>query len=110
MDRGSHFEERCPKAFVVKTIKDLAVVYEVKIQFFVPPLYGYFHYPSHICNVVSGAAEFTKTSLILRNLCVHKLLQSFVDDFVEDFTRLGNQRDGPIIFTFFEISFFGMVI
>ena len=69
------------------TVKGFGIVNKAEIDVFLE-LSCFFHDPADVDNLISGSFAFSKTSLSIRELTVHVLLKSGLENFEHYFTSM----------------------
>ena len=70
----SHLLKNFPQFIVIHTVKDFGIVNKAEIDVFLE-LSCFFDGPTDLGNLISGSSAFSKTSLNIWRLMVHKLLK-----------------------------------
>ena len=76
-----------PQLIVIHTVKGFGIVNKAEIDVFLE-LSCFSHDPVDVGNLISGSSAFSKTSVNIRNLMVHVLLKSGLENFEFYFTSM----------------------
>ena len=83
----SHFFQNFPQFLVIHTVKGFGIVNKAEIDVFLK-LSCFFHDPVDVGNLISDSSAFSKTSLNVRELTVHFLLKSGLENSEHYFTSM----------------------
>ena len=75
----SHLFHNFPQFIVIHTVKGIGIVNKAEIDVFLEHLF--FHDPADFGNLISRSSAFSKTSLNIREITVHVLLQPGLENF-----------------------------
>ena len=89
---------------MIHTIKGFGIVKKAEIDVFLE-LSCYFDDPVDVGNLISGSSAFSKTSLNIWKLTVHRLLKPGLENFEHYFTSVWNECNCAVVWTIFGISF-----
>jgi len=79
-DWYSHLFENFSEFVVIHTDKGFSIVNEAEIDVFLESP-CFLHDPTNVCNLISGAFAFSKSSLYIWKFSVHILLRLSLKDF-----------------------------
>ena len=68
----------------------------------------FFYDPTYVGNLTSGSSAFSKSSLNLRKFLVHILLNPSLENFEHYFASMWDEFNCELVWTFFDIAFFGI--
>ena len=80
-----HVLENFPEFVVVHTVKGFGIVNKTEIFL---ELSCFFDDPTDVCNLISGASAFLKSSLNICKFMVHVLLKPGLENFEHYFARV----------------------
>ena len=83
----THLLKNFPQFIVIHTVKGFGIVKKAEIDVFLE-LSCFFDNPMNVGNLNSGSSAFSKTSLSIRELTVHVLLKSGLENFEHYFTSM----------------------
>ena len=72
---------------MIQTVKGFGIVNKAEVDVFLE-LSCFFDDPTDVGNLISGSSAFSKTSLNIRELAVHVLLKSGLENFEHYFTSV----------------------
>ena len=76
----SHLLKNFPQFVVLHTVKGFGIVNKAEVDVFLE-LSRFLDDPMDVCNLISGSAAFSKSSLNIWNFMVHILLKSGLENF-----------------------------
>ena len=82
----SHIFQNFSQFLVIHTVKGFGIVNKAEID--VLELSCFSHDPVDVGNLISGSSAVSKTSVNIRNLMVHVLLKSGLENFEHYFTSM----------------------
>ena len=85
----SHFLKSFPQFVVIHTVKGFSIVNEAEVDVFLE-LSCFFHDPVDVGNLISGSSAFSKPSLYIWKLSIHKVLKPSLNNFERNFTSMWN--------------------
>ena len=103
----SHLFKNFPQFVMIHTVKGFSVVDETEVDVFL-------EFPCFLCdpanagNLISGSSSFFKPSLDIWKFLVHVMLKPSMQGFKRDLTRMGDERNCPMVVTFFSITHLGI--
>ena len=84
----SHLFQNFPQCVVIHTIKGFGIVNVAEIDVFLESS-CFFYDPTDVGNLISGSSAFSKPSLNISKLSVHKLLKPSLENFGHYFVSVG---------------------
>ena len=102
----SHLFQNFPQFIVIHTVKGFGIVNKTEIDVFLE-LLCFFDDPADVGNLISGSSVFSKSSLNIWKFMVHVLLKSDLENFEHYFTRVWDECNCVVVWTFLGIAFFG---
>ena len=90
---------------VLYTVKGFGIVNKEETDFFFLEFYCFFNDPVDAGNLNSGSSVFSKTSLNLWKFTVHVLLKPGLENFEHYFTRVWDECNCAVVWTFFGNAF-----
>ena len=95
----SHFFKNFPQFFEIHTVKRFGLVNKTEADIFLE-LSWFFSDPVDIGNLISGSSEFSKSRLNIWKFTVHVLLKSGLENFEYHFTRVWDECNCAVVWTF----------
>ena len=83
----SHLFQNFPQFIVIHTVKGFGIVTKAEIDVFLE-LFGFFHDPADVGNLISGSSAFSKTSLNISKFMVQVLLNPGLENFEHYFASV----------------------
>ena len=99
----SHLLQNFPQFVVIHTVKSFSIVNEAAVDFFLK-LSCFFDEPVDVGNLISGSSGFSKSSLNIWKFLVHVLLKPHLENFEDYFTRVWDECNCAVVWTFFSIA------
>ena len=103
-----HLLKNFPHFVMIHTVKGFGVDNKGKIDVFLV-LSRFFYDSMNVSNLISGSSAFSKSCLNIWNLTVHVLLKPGLVNFEHYFTRVWDECNCVIVWTFFGIAFLWVV-
>ena len=100
----SHLLKNFPQFAVIHTVKGFSIVNKAEIDVFLE-LSCFFNDPADVGNLISGSSAFSKTSLNIWKFTVHVLLKPGLKNFEHYFTRVWDEYNCTVVWTFLGIMF-----
>ena len=100
----SHLLKNFPQFVVIHAIKGFGIVNKAEVDVFVELLL--FRWSNRCWQFDLWFSAFSKTSLNIWKVTVHKLLKPGLENFEHYFTSMWDECDCVVVWTFFGISFF----
>ena len=91
---------------VIHTVKGFGIVNKAETDVFLE-LYCFFNDPTDFGKLISGSSVFSKSSLNIWKFMFHVLLKSGLGNFEHYFASMWNECSCVVVWTFFELPFFG---
>ena len=91
---------------MMNTVKGFSVIDETEVDVFLEFL-CFLYDPANVCNLITGSSAFSQPSLDFWKFLVHIMLKPSMQDFKHDLTSMGNERDCPMVRTFFTTTILG---
>ena len=88
---------------VIHTVKGFSVVNEAEVDVFLE-FSCFFYDPVDVGNLISGSSAFSKSNLYVWKFLVHILLKPSLKDFEHYPTRMWNECNCAVVWTFFVIA------
>ena len=98
----SHVLKNFPQFIVIHTVKGFGIVNKEEVDVFLELLL--FLFPMDVGNLISGSSAFSKTSLNIWKFMVHVLLKPGLENFEHYFTRVWDDCNCAVVWTFFGIA------
>ena len=99
----SHHLKNFPQFVVIHTVKDFGIVSKAEAVVFLNSCF--FNDPMDVGNLTSGSSAFSKSSLNIWKFMVIVLLKPGLKNFEHYFTRVWDECNCVIVWTFFHIAF-----
>ena len=96
----SHLFKSFPQFVMIHTVKGFSIVDETEVDVFLNPL-AFSMIQQNFDNLISGSSSFFKPSLDIWKFLVHVMLKPSMQGFKRDLTRMGDERNCPMVSTFF---------
>ena len=100
----AHLFQNFPQFIVIHSVKDFGIVNKAEIDVFLE-LSCIFHDPADVGNLISGSSAFSKARLNIWRFTVHVLLKPALENFEHYFTRVWDECNCVVVWTFFGIAF-----
>ena len=100
----SHLFKNFPQFIVIHIVKDFGVVNKAEVDVFLE-LSCFFDDPVDVGNLISGSSAFPKISLNIWKFMLHVLLKHDLEKFERYFTRMWDECNGMVVWTFLGIAF-----
>ena len=100
----SHLFQNFPQFIVIHTVKGFGLVNKAEVDVFLE-LTCFFNDPADVGNLTSGSSAFSKSSLNIRKLMVHILLNPGLENSEHYFASVWDECNCGIVWTFFGIVF-----
>ena len=100
----SHLFQNFPQFIVIHIVEGFCIVNKAEIDVFLE-LSCFFYDWKDVGNFISGSSAFSKSTLNIWKLMVHKLLKSFLENFEDYFPSLWDECNCAVVWTFFGIAF-----
>ena len=95
-----------PQFVMVHTIKDFSIVNEIEVEVFLE-FHCFLYDPANIGNLISDSSGFSKSSFYIYKFSVHRVLKPSLKDFERYLASMWNDCNCTIVWTAFDIVFFG---
>ena len=105
----SHLFQNFPQFIVIHAVKGFGLVNKAEIGGFLE-LSCIFHDPADVGNLISCSSAFSKNSLNIWKFMVHVLLKPSLENFEHYFTRMWDECNCAVVWTFFGIAFLWDII
>ena len=89
---------------MIHTVKGFGIVNKAEVDVFLE-LSCFFDDPTDVGNLISGSSAFSKSSLNIWKFTVHILLKPGLENFEHNFTRMWDECNCVVVWTFFDIAF-----
>ena len=99
-----HLWKNFPEFVVIHTDKGFGIVNKAEVDIFLK-LSCFFDDPMNVGNLISGSSVFSKTSLGIWKFIVHILLKPGLENFEHYFTRVWDECNCAVVWTFFGFAF-----
>ena len=99
----SHLFQNFPQFIVIHTVKGFGIVDKAEDVFL--ELSCFFSNPVDVGNLISGSSAFSKSSLNIWKFTVHILLKLGLENFEHHFSRVWDECNCVVVWTFFGIDF-----
>ena len=86
----SHLFQNFPQFVVIHTVKAFGIVNKAEVDVFLE-LSCFFYDPTDVNNLIPGSSAFSKSSLNIWKLIVHKLLKLGLENFEHYFANVGDE-------------------
>ena len=103
----SNLFKNFPQFVVIHTVKGFGIVNKAEVDVFLE-LSFFFDDPTDVGNLISGSSAFFKTSLNIWKFTVHVLLKPGLEIFEHRFASMWDECNCRVVWTFFDIAFFGI--
>ena len=100
----SHPLKNFPQFVVIHTVKGFGIVNKAEVDVFLE-LSRFLDDPMDVCNLISGSAAFSKSSLNIWNFMVHILLKSGLENFEHYSASVWDECNCALVWVFFGIAF-----
>ena len=102
----SHLLKNFPQFVVIHKVKGFGIFNKAEVDVFLE--YSCFFYdPTDVGNLTSGSSAFSKYSLNIWKFLVHILLNPSLENFEHFFASMWDECNCEVVWTFFDIAFFG---
>ena len=101
----SHLLKNYPHFLVIHIIKVFGILTKAEIDVFLE-LSCFFDDTTDVGNLISGSSAFSKSSLNIWKFTFHILLKPGLENFEYYFTRVWDECNCAVVWTFFGIAFF----
>ena len=103
----SYLFQNFPQFIVVHTVKGFSVANQAEIDVFLE--FSCFVYdPIDVASLISDSSAFSKSSLNIWKFSVHLLLKPGLENFEHFLASVWNECNCVVVWTFFELPFFGI--
>ena len=99
----SHLFKNFPQFVVIHTVKGFRAVNETEVDVFLE-FFCFLCDPRNVGNFISGSSAFSKPRLYILKFSVHVLLKPSLKDSEHNLTRMLNEHNCMIVWTFFGIA------
>ena len=99
----SHLFQNFPQFAVTHTVKGFGIVNKAEVDVFLE-LSCFFNDPTDVGNLISGSSAFSKSSLNIWNFVVHIQLKPGLENFEHYFTRVRDECNCVVVWTFFGLA------
>ena len=94
----SHLFQNFPQFIVIHTVKIFGIVNKADVCL---KLSCFFDDPPDVGNLISGSSAFSKNNLNISKFMVHVLLKAGLENFENYFTRMWDECNCAVVWTFF---------
>ena len=101
----SYLCKNFPQFVVIHTVKGFGIANKAEINVFLE-LSCFFDDPNDVSNLISVPSAFSKSSLNIWKFTVHVLLKPGLQNFEHYFTRVWDECNCTVVWTFFGMAFF----
>ena len=98
----SHLFQNFPQFIVIHIVKGFGIVNKAEIDVYLE-LSCFFDDPVDVGNLVPGSSAFSKTSLNIWKFTVHMLLKPGLENFKHYFSRVWDECNCVVVWTFFAL-------
>ena len=103
----SHLLKNFPQLIVIHTVKGFVIVSKAEVGVFLELSY-IFSYPTDVEHLISGSSAFSKSSLNIWKVTVHKLLKPGLENFEHYFASVWDECSCAIVWASLALPFFGI--
>ena len=100
----SHLSQNFPQFIVIHTVKGFGIVNKAEVDVFLE-LPCFFDGPTDVGNLISGSFAFSKSNLNIWKFSVHGLLKPGLENFDHYFTRVWDECNCAVVWTFIGFAF-----
>ena len=100
----SHLFQNFPQFIVIHAVKGFGIVNKAEVDVFLE-LSCFFDDPMDVGNLISGSSVFSKSTLNIWKLTVHKLLKRGLENFEHYFASMWDECNCAVVWAFSGIAF-----